>query len=294
MRPRIDSAVTRTPSMSRPSASVTRSIRASSSTTRPRIPTSYGCFDELGVATQQSDMSFGVSCERTGLEWASGGLSNVFAQPSNVFRPSFRHMIRDILRFNREAVVLAEAGEEKVRSVTISRAPATTGVHPGLCGAHGRRHLVERSRGVPALPGHVVLPLLRNHGLLSTKPSLRWRVISGGRAATSTRCGPASGSHSSGRSRAIGDALRMPASRSCRSRAAPPSTTSSWPPTAIRPWRCSPTPSRSSAGSSSRSATSKTMWCCTPTTPLARRPACLGQLELPDPRGVRAGRTGDL
>ena len=32
----------------------------------------------LGVATRESDMSFGVACERTGLEWGSHGLGALF------------------------------------------------------------------------------------------------------------------------------------------------------------------------------------------------------------------------
>jgi hypothetical protein len=69
---------------------------------------------ELGVETQPSDMSFGLSCERTGLEWGSHGLRGVFAQPRNLLRPSFLRMLRDVLRFNRESLELLSLGDEKV------------------------------------------------------------------------------------------------------------------------------------------------------------------------------------
>ncbi len=137
--------------------------------------------DELGVDTQRSDMSFGMSCERTGREWASGTLANVFAQPTNVFRPSFRGMVRDILRFNRDAQALIAAGDEKV----------TLGDY--LCGAgYGEafvKHYVvpmgaaiwstDPSRFLD-FPATTFVRFFRNHGLLSTKPSLRWRVLRGG------------------------------------------------------------------------------------------------------------------
>ncbi|MFN0095356.1 MAG: NAD(P)-binding protein, partial [Dehalococcoidia bacterium] len=62
--------------------------------------------DRLGVASQESSMSFSVSCERTGLEYNGTSLNTLFAQRRNLLRPSFHRMIRDILRFNREAGAL--------------------------------------------------------------------------------------------------------------------------------------------------------------------------------------------
>jgi predicted NAD/FAD-binding protein len=70
-------------------------------------PESYGGFtgllDELGVPTKPSDMSFSVRCERTGLEYNGTSLNGLFAQRRNLLRPSFHRMVRDILRFFREA-----------------------------------------------------------------------------------------------------------------------------------------------------------------------------------------------
>jgi predicted NAD/FAD-binding protein len=64
-------------------------------------------FAELGVATQPSDMSFSVSCARCGIEWAG---RRPFAQPRNALRPSFLRMVRDVVRFLREAPRDLEAG----------------------------------------------------------------------------------------------------------------------------------------------------------------------------------------
>lgn len=62
--------------------------------------------DELGVPSQPSDMSFSVKCDATGLEYNGTSLNTLFAQRRNLLRPSFYRMIRDILRFNREAPAL--------------------------------------------------------------------------------------------------------------------------------------------------------------------------------------------
>lgn len=66
---------------------------------------------ELGVESAPSDMSFSVKLPLGGrtLEWAGSNLDTVFAQRANLLRPAFLRMLRDILRFNREASALARA-----------------------------------------------------------------------------------------------------------------------------------------------------------------------------------------
>jgi uncharacterized protein len=60
-------------------------------------------FELLGVDTAPSDMSFSASLNRGQMEWCGTNLSSVFAQRSNLLSPQFWFMLRDILRFNREA-----------------------------------------------------------------------------------------------------------------------------------------------------------------------------------------------
>lgn len=69
--------------------------------------------DGLGVPWRFSDMSFSVRCERTGLEYQGSTLNGLFAQRRNLVRLSFWRMLRDILRFNREARrLIGTPGEE--------------------------------------------------------------------------------------------------------------------------------------------------------------------------------------
>ena len=63
-------------------------------------------FGELGVATYDSDMSFAVSCRRSGLEYSSRGINGFFAQRRNLGKSSHLLLLREILRFNREAPAL--------------------------------------------------------------------------------------------------------------------------------------------------------------------------------------------
>ena len=62
-----------------------------------------GLFNELGVETQPSEMSFALSMDGGALEWGSHGLDAVFAQRSNLGSPAFLGMLRDVLRFGRQA-----------------------------------------------------------------------------------------------------------------------------------------------------------------------------------------------
>ena len=66
----------------------------------------------IGVAPQRSDMSFSVRCERTGLEYSGGSWNGLFAQRSNLLRPSFHRLLADIVRFNRDALRLLATDDE--------------------------------------------------------------------------------------------------------------------------------------------------------------------------------------
>ena len=51
-------------------------------------------------------MSFSVSDGQGGFEWATRGPRGLFARHRNVFDPRFHRMLRDLVRFNREARAL--------------------------------------------------------------------------------------------------------------------------------------------------------------------------------------------
>ncbi|MBA3596675.1 MAG: FAD-dependent oxidoreductase [Methylibium sp.] len=74
-------------------------------------PKLVALFDELGVASVASEMSFSVQVPDAGLEWSGCDLGSVFAQRRNLLRPGFWRMLIDLLRFNRVARALAERGD---------------------------------------------------------------------------------------------------------------------------------------------------------------------------------------
>jgi len=137
--------------------------------------------DDLGVGWQDSDMSFSVRHESTGFEYNGSTLNSLFAQRSNLLRPSFYRMIREILRFNREAPRLL--GPD---------APPLTLDEYLACGNYSREFIehyiipmgaaiwsakpVEMGR----MPARFFIRFFHNHGMLSVNDRPVWRVIKGG------------------------------------------------------------------------------------------------------------------
>ncbi|MBT8136536.1 MAG: FAD-dependent oxidoreductase [Gammaproteobacteria bacterium] len=144
-------------------------------------PNFIALMDELGVASQPSRMTFSVSCNETGLEYCGGNLNEVFAQRRNLVRPSFLAMLRDILRFNREARKLLDDSQDSrslgdylddegygqpfVRDYIIPMAAAIWSTDHELMFRFPARHFIR---------------FFDNHGLLQLKDRPQWRTITGG------------------------------------------------------------------------------------------------------------------
>ena len=70
---------------------------------RETYPNLVRPFDTLGIIGTKSEMSFSLSLEEPAIEWSGTSLGTLFAQPRNLLRPRFLGMLREILRFNRDA-----------------------------------------------------------------------------------------------------------------------------------------------------------------------------------------------
>jgi predicted NAD/FAD-binding protein len=65
-------------------------------------------FEKIHAPVKKTDMSFSVQHLPTGLEYSGSSLNHLFAQRSNLFKPSFLRMLRQINRFNKESVRLLD------------------------------------------------------------------------------------------------------------------------------------------------------------------------------------------
>ena len=144
-------------------------------------PNFIALMNELGVESQTSSMSFSVRCEKTGLEYNGTTLNTLFAQRRNLFSPSFHRMIRDILRFNREAPGFLETGDDHTRLgdyLTANRYRQEFQEH----------YIIPMGAAIwSAAPGDMLdfparyfIRFFHNHGMLSVDDRPQWRVIRGG------------------------------------------------------------------------------------------------------------------
>ena len=70
-------------------------------------------FGELQVETAASEMSFSVQVPDIRMEWSGCDLNTVFAQRSNLVKPGFWRMLKDMLRFNKVCTTLALQNQEE-------------------------------------------------------------------------------------------------------------------------------------------------------------------------------------
>jgi predicted NAD/FAD-binding protein len=144
-------------------------------------PNFIALLDELGVSSQPSEMSFGVKCERTGLEYKGHTLNTLFAQRRNLLRPSFHRMLRDIIRFNREAKSLLETSDD---SLTLG--DYLHGNHYSIAFIDyyiipmGAAIWSAEPRRMLSFPATCFARFFANHGLLNIRNRPQWRVIRGG------------------------------------------------------------------------------------------------------------------
>ena len=144
-------------------------------------------FAELGVATQDSEMSMSVRCDGCGLEYAgSRGMSGLFAQRSAVMRPRYLAMLAQVKYFHRRArAVLAGPPEKDGDAELTLQEFLLAGRFTRYFTNHFMLPLVsavwscgfDGARGYPA---RYLFSFLDNHGMLSVTGSPQWRTVVGG------------------------------------------------------------------------------------------------------------------
>ena len=139
-------------------------------------------FDELGVASVDTDMSFSVRCEQSGLEYNGTSFNKLFAQRKNIVNLRFWRMLKDINRFNKEAVRLLDGAaddrltvEEFVKRHDYS--PEFLDYYLAPLGASLWSSPAHRFRQFPLL---FVVEFLHNHCMLQLGGRPRWKTVKAG------------------------------------------------------------------------------------------------------------------
>ncbi len=139
--------------------------------------------DELGVESQASRMSFSVRDEASGLEYNGTSLNTLFAQRSNLVRPSFWRMVRDIVRFNREApALLARNGDDLTLGEYLAAQRYSREFIAHYIIPMGAAIWSTDPESMQRFPARYFVRFFHNHGMLSVDDRPQWRVIRGGSA----------------------------------------------------------------------------------------------------------------
>jgi predicted NAD/FAD-binding protein len=136
---------------------------------------------EIGVDWKDSNMSFSARCEQTGLEYNGTNFNGLFAQRANLLRPSFWRMVREILRFYREApAVLERSDDHTTLGEYLERG--------GYSKMFVDKHLIPMAAAVwsatpetmRAFPLRFLVQFFHNHGFLRVEDRPQWLVVNGG------------------------------------------------------------------------------------------------------------------
>jgi predicted NAD/FAD-binding protein/DUF1365 family protein len=152
---------------------------------RRTYPVLMRLFDELGVATQPSEMSMSVRDEAGGLEYAGAlGASGLFPTWRNLARPGFLRMLAEVPRFHRRARALLRERDTPTGDQTLRDFLAA-----GRFSAYfGRQFLEPLVAAVWSCdpdvaldyPARYLFEFLAHHGMLSISGSPEWRTVVGG------------------------------------------------------------------------------------------------------------------
>ena len=143
-------------------------------------------FKELDVPVVKSNMSFGASIDGGRFEYALTNLNAVFAQRRNALNPRFIAMLRDIFKFNKHAVRVAED-----RSLTIGEFLKVLGT-----GQYFKDYYLSPLSGaiwstptekIMDFPAYALIDFFCNHALLNYKGQHQWYTVHGGSQSYVTR-----------------------------------------------------------------------------------------------------------
>ncbi|MDN6180835.1 MAG: FAD-dependent oxidoreductase [Halomonas subglaciescola] len=139
--------------------------------------------DTLEVAAQPTEMSFSVHETGRDFEYNGHTLGSLFAQRRNLLSPAFYRLLREIMRFNRDAT--RDLDQQRLASAM------TLGDYldqQGYGEAFQRRYLLPMGAAIwsasltdlRGFPLAFFVRFFRNHGLLSLTHRPQWYTVAGG------------------------------------------------------------------------------------------------------------------
>jgi predicted NAD/FAD-binding protein len=143
-------------------------------------PNFVALMKKLGVSWQDSDMSFSVHCEKTGLEYCPNPPALLFAQRRNLLRPSMWRMVREIFAFRRELPRTAELPETVTLGKHLSQKRYSRAFIEYFLVPMGAAIWSADPRRFEEMPACMFARFFYNHGFLELHDQPQWLVIQGG------------------------------------------------------------------------------------------------------------------
>ncbi len=146
-------------------------------------PNLIALFQELEVPIAESNMSFAITLGPYDYEWCgSDELSRVFAQPTNIFKPRFWLMLRDMLRFNKAATALAAQNapmQDQTLQDYLDQHKYSTAFKNDYLLPMAAAIWSCPIQQILAFPLHTFIRFCDNHGLLQVNNRPKWKTVKG-------------------------------------------------------------------------------------------------------------------
>jgi predicted NAD/FAD-binding protein len=144
-------------------------------------PRFIALLNELGVPFQNSNMSFSLRDERSGLEYNGTSVNSLFAQRRNIFRPSFLWMVREILRFNSKCRSLLAGDDDTITlGEYLEREGYSRVFREQYIVPMGMSIWSATERAMLQFPARFFVEFFDKHGFLNVDRRPVWQVVTGG------------------------------------------------------------------------------------------------------------------
>lgn len=144
-------------------------------------PNFISLLNELKVEFQPTQMSFSVSCQKTGLEYSGTGLNGLFAQRKNILSPWFYRLLLDFGRFKKDAyeILNSDLEPESVGDFFSRRNYSDQFVNQYFL-PMGAAIWSSSFATFSEFPIQFIAEFYKNHGLLGIRDRPQWYVVKGG------------------------------------------------------------------------------------------------------------------
>lgn len=146
---------------------------------RVNYPNLVRLFKDLDVPIAESNMSFGASFNGGQFEYALRNINSLTAQKSNILRPGYLRMMRDIVKFNREALRHVDDPSLTIRGL-LDRLGTGRWFRDFYILPFSGAIWSTPKNSVLDFPAQTLVQFFQNHALLNNCAQHQWYTVRGG------------------------------------------------------------------------------------------------------------------